>query len=177
MRKVRSKTEAEELFDKYMEWLVHYARCVAVEMATQGDGSTDAPRVREVLLSEGALERSKPDEAELRFMGSVFSGARSRDHRRVFVPTGRKTPRHSAERNTHKGGDGDIVWRLADGADFSDYKHRPNIADRPKVPLRPRKAPAVTFDRQAAARDLHATLNGASPTGPLAELLAWLESP
>lgn len=177
MRKVRSKTEAEELFDKFMEWLVHYARCVAVEMASRGDGTTDAPRVRAVLLSEGALERSQPDEAELRFMGSVFSGARSRDGRRVFVSTGKKTPRHSAERNTHKGGDGDIVWRIVEGADLSNYQHRPSIADRPKVPLRPRKAPRVTFDRHAAGLQLRETLNGAEARDALAELLAWLESP
>ncbi len=126
-RKVKSRTEAMLLHERYNAYRLRAGRVVAVRLALQ-HGEVHAGMVGTELVRVGALPWVAPDEATERWHGGLFAD------RKTWEPTGRKAPRHDVLRNTHNGSEPRNIWRLVAGADITKYAVMPPLSDCPELP-------------------------------------------
>ena len=183
-RKVRSASEAHDIHETHFAWLLASARTIAVSIARE-KGTAHTRVVREALVDYGIMQEVPPNEAEERWLGTLF-----RD-RLVWEKTGEKVPRHSEVRNTHRGSEGVNVWRIRPGADLSRYADPPPLPPGVTLPIRPGRrvdaGPAadrpngdLPFNPAAALRDIArlrkmSAMHGDREGDDFVKLVKWLE--
>lgn len=148
VRRTRSLDTVMDLHEVVHAYLLRLGRAYAVQIA-QRDGDVDTRRVFAAMAqhehASKILASMEGSEARHRWLGALIRSCRPQ----VWIWTGRRAERGSAERGTHSGGEGVKIWCLVAGADLTAFE-APDAVPPPAVPEAPPVDPTPPHAPRAA---------------------------